>query len=69
MLIVIKAENPLPNRFEMLTDEEEVESATEHSRNTRTGMSINVFRVKHKQNGVEEKSLLYRDYYPPVYTK
>ncbi len=68
--IVMKAENPLPYRYELITDEEDVEiPVIDKSRPLRQGLSIYVIRNRYADNKLLDSATLYKDYYPPVYLK
>lgn len=67
LLVVLKAEHPLPFRYELDTEEEEVglPSSGEESR-VRKGITVYVYRKKYSGKKLLESFLLYRDFYPPV---
>ncbi len=70
LTVVIRAENALPFRYELATEEEEVElPVQDENRRTRNGINVSVYRNKFSGNRLIESFLLYRDYYPPVYLK
>lgn len=56
----------LPYRYEMETEEDEVEIPFAEEGSIRPGISIDVYRRKTDNNGRFEKELLYKDFYPPV---
>jgi len=68
--IIVKAENQLPYRYELTTEEEETEiPILDKSRPIKQGMSIYVNRRRYSENKLLDSATLYKDYYPPVYTK
>jgi vancomycin resistance protein YoaR len=70
LLITLKAENHLPYRYELVTEEEEVDiPMVDKSRPVRQGVSVYVSRRKLSGNTILESTLLYKDFYPPVYLK
>lgn len=70
MSIVLKTEAPLPYRYEMITDEEDVDLPINNkSLSVRQGISIFVIRNRYSENKLLDSATLYKDYYPPVYLK
>lgn len=70
LLIALKSETPLTYRYEIITEEEDVEiPLVDRSRPVRQGVSVYVSRRKMSGNTITESSLLYKDFYPPVYLK
>jgi hypothetical protein len=70
LVIKIKSENPLPFSYHVETEEEETSAPfTEQPENIRQGITVEVFRKKFSGSKLIETGLLYRDHYPPVYTK
>ena len=70
LLIALKSDNPLPYRYELVTEEEEIEiPLVDKSRPVRQGVSVYVSRRKLSGNTIQESTLLYKDFYPPVYLK
>ncbi len=68
--IIIKAENQLPYRYELTTEEEEIEvPVPDKSRPIMPGLSIYVSRRRYSENKLLDSATLYKDYYPPVYVK
>jgi vancomycin resistance protein YoaR len=70
LLIALKSETPLPYRYELVTEEEDVEiPLVDRSKPVRQGISVYVSRNKMSGNTIQESTLLYKDFYPPVYLK
>jgi len=70
LVVVLKAPVSLGAKYEMFTEEEEVQvplqSGTDEIRN---GIRVLIFRKKYKKDRMVENRLLYRDYYPPVFLR
>jgi len=68
--IALKAHNQLPYRYEIVTEEEDVEvPMIDRSRPIRQGLSIYVNRLRYRENKLVDSATLYKDYLPPVYIK
>lgn len=68
LTISLKSDALLPYRYEIITDEEEVEvPILDKSRPVRQGLSIYVNRNRYSGNTLLDTGTLYKDYYPPVY--
>ena len=68
--VILKAENQLPYRYELTTEEEETEiPLVDKSHPVKQGMSIYVNRIRYSENKLLDSATLYKDYYPPVYLK
>jgi vancomycin resistance protein YoaR len=67
--VMIKAGRSIQNSFEVYTEEEVVSLPIKNNENQtiRPGISIYVYRKKVLEGKVLENSLLYKDFYPPVY--
>ncbi len=70
LTVSLRAPAALPFRYDIDTDEEEIAlPLPDDGREVRNGISVHVYRLKHRDGALLEKRLLYRDYYPPVYVK
>lgn len=70
LVVLLKAPVSLAGRYEMFTEEEEVEVPLQNGRDDiRNGIRVTVFRKKYEKDRLVENRLLYRDYYPPVYLR
>ncbi|TAL30151.1 MAG: hypothetical protein EPN93_20220 [Spirochaetes bacterium] len=70
LTIHIKADSALPHRYEIVTEDEELEvPIVTENRRVRSGVTVQVYRQKYSGNKLIESFLLYKDYYPPVYVK
>jgi len=70
LVIALKAENTPPHRYEIFTEEEDVEvPILDKSRPVRQGLSIYVNRRRYSGNRLLDTAILYKDYLPPVYLK
>jgi len=71
LLITVKAGNRLKTSYELFTDEEEVNIpfGDSNERRIKPGITIYVYRKKLKNGSPLETALLYKDFYPPVYTE
>ncbi len=68
LILIIKAETPLPFRYEVFTEEEELEiPLAEGRREIRNAIDVYVYRKKFSGDRLLETQLLYKDHYPPVY--
>jgi vancomycin resistance protein YoaR len=57
-------------RYEIETEEDEVEvPAAEEADRIRQGISVLVYRKRYLDKDCIDSTLLYRDYYPPVYIR
>ncbi len=57
-------------RYEIFTEEEELAlPAADDVENIRQGISVHVYRKRYRGDTLLESALLYKDYYPPVYTR
>ena len=67
--VFIKAGKSIVNSYEVYTEEEEVSLpfTKDDNKTIRPGLSIYVYRKKLLNGKVLENSLLYKDFYPPVY--
>ena len=67
---VITAAQKPRYRYEIVTEEDEVEvPAGDSADRIRQGISVLVFRKKFLDKELIDSTLLYRDYYPPVYIR
>ena len=69
--VFIKAVKSIPGSYEVYTEEEEVglPFTEDENKTIRNGMIIYVYRKKLLNGKVMESSLLYKDFYPPVYVE
>lgn len=67
--VFIKADRGILNSYEVYTEEETVSLpfTDDKDKTVRPGMSIYVYRKKLLNGKMLENSLLYKDFYPPVY--
>ncbi len=70
ILVVIKSEKTIPYRYELHAEVEEIElPMLTDTKKIRNGMNIYVSRKKYSENDFIDSTLLYKDYFPPVYIK
>ncbi len=71
MTVMIKSDRPIPFSYEIFTEEEDIvlPFAEKSERDIRPGLSIHVYRKKLKKGILIENFLMYKDFYPPVYTR
>lgn len=70
LTVVLSAETRTPYRYELQTDVEEMQlPLLTDSRKVRNGITIYVNRQKYSGNDLLGSTLLYKDYFPPVYVK
>jgi vancomycin resistance protein YoaR len=67
--VITSAQKPR-YRYEIVTEEDEVEMpAGDSADRIRQGISVLVYRKKYCDKDLIDSTLLYRDYYPPVYVR
>jgi vancomycin resistance protein YoaR len=71
LTVMIKASGFMQNSFDVYTEEEGVNLpfTEDKTKTIRQGMTIYVYRKKLLNSKVLENSLLYKDFYPPVYVE
>jgi vancomycin resistance protein YoaR len=70
LVVVLRASASLPFKYEIFTEEEEIEVPLQSGNDDiRNGIRVLVFRKKYEKDRLVENRLLYRDYYPPVYLR
>jgi len=71
LLVTVKAGNRLKASYEIFTEEEEINIPFGDSleKHVKPGISIHVYRKKIINDKPVESALLYKDFYPPVYTE
>ncbi len=70
MVFIIYGEKQLNYRYNIETEEEEINiPLVNNNEGLRQGIVVYVFREKFLNNKLIERSLLYKDFYPPVYLK
>ncbi len=68
LTILLKSDAMLPYRYEIVTEEEDVEvPILDRSRPVRQGLSIYVSRKRYNGSTLLDTGTLYKDYFPPVY--
>jgi vancomycin resistance protein YoaR len=69
--VFIKAEKSIHSSYEIYTDEEEtvLPFTSSENKTVRHGLTIYVYRKKLLNGKLQENSLLYKDFYPPVYVE
>lgn len=66
---ILSEQKPL-FRYEIYTEEDELAlPAVDDAENIRQGISVHVYRKRYRGDTFLESALLYKDYYPPVYTR
>jgi vancomycin resistance protein YoaR len=70
IVAVISAPQKLQYRYEIETEEEEIDIPVGESPDRiQQGVSVIVYRKRYREKDCIDSQLLYRDYYPPVYVK
>lgn len=70
LVAIISASEKLGYRFEIETDEDEVAMpAGDEADRIQLGLSVLVYRKRFRNKECIDSTLLYRDYYPPVYVR
>jgi vancomycin resistance protein YoaR len=68
LLAIILAEKKIKYRYEIFTEEDIIPMpAAEDADRIRQGVTVLVYRKRYIENKLVDSSLLYKDYYPPVY--